>query len=194
MEFLALMVALSTPSMPPATSAQPAEAATDATPRVGSWRSTPSYRKSIAWDKRGHRLYWDDNGFVVGRYNHDHRRYEAGHFKPAYWHRLEPRIAARPVIRVGASAPRWTGRSTIVRGGVVTQRGTISAGSAPERPPIVFKGGRATRGNSSGVKVWESPQHRSFAHEVEPAQVSHVEEDDEQDDPFVDATHPMATP
>jgi hypothetical protein len=44
--------------------------------RVGSWRNQPG-TNAIAYDSRGRRLFWDDNGQLVGRYDFRANRYEA---------------------------------------------------------------------------------------------------------------------
>ena len=43
---------------------------------VGSWRNQPG-TNAIVYDNRGRRLFWDDNGQLVGRYNFRTNRYEA---------------------------------------------------------------------------------------------------------------------
>jgi len=42
---------------------------------VGSWRNSPPNSNAIVYDEKGRRLYWDDNGQVVGRYSFRTRRY-----------------------------------------------------------------------------------------------------------------------
>lgn len=44
---------------------------------VGSWRSSPPNSQAIIHDEKGRRLFWDDNGQVVGRYSYHTRKYTA---------------------------------------------------------------------------------------------------------------------
>jgi hypothetical protein len=50
--------------------------------RVGSWRNQPR-TNAIVYDSRGRRLFWDDNGQLVGRYNFRSNRYESIDARPA---------------------------------------------------------------------------------------------------------------
>ena len=44
---------------------------------TGSWRPTPPNSKAIVYDEKGRRLFWDDNGQIVGRYSFATGRYIA---------------------------------------------------------------------------------------------------------------------
>ena len=44
---------------------------------VGSWRSSPPNSQAIIHDAKGRRLFWDDNGQIVGRYSYHTRKYTA---------------------------------------------------------------------------------------------------------------------
>ena len=56
---------------------------------VGSWRSTPTDRKAIAFDAQSNRLYWNSNGQVVGRYHAGKGEFQQGAFEPVYWYSLD---------------------------------------------------------------------------------------------------------
>ena len=36
---------------------------------TGSWRPSPPNSKAIIYDEKGRRLYWDENGQIIGRYS-----------------------------------------------------------------------------------------------------------------------------
>lgn len=50
--------------------------------RVGSWRNQPG-TNAIVYDSRGRRLFWDDNGQLVGRYDFRSHRYESIDVRPS---------------------------------------------------------------------------------------------------------------
>ncbi len=45
--------------------------------KVGSWKNSPPNSKAIIYDDKGRRLFWDDNGQVVGRYSFHTRKFTA---------------------------------------------------------------------------------------------------------------------
>ena len=45
--------------------------------QTGSWRPSPPNSTAIVYDKKGRRLFWDDNGQIVGRYSFSTGRYIA---------------------------------------------------------------------------------------------------------------------
>ncbi len=94
---------------------------------VGSWRNSPPNSRRIVHDGKGRRLFWDDNGQVVGWYSFSKRKFES--IAPAEETTASPEAATDQPPR----RERNPARLAIVYRGVGHGRASI----ARETPKVV---------------------------------------------------------
>lgn len=138
----------SSPAKSSTTEASPQPTGEAAQLSVGDWRSKHPQRQAMALDAQRNRLYFDDNGQVVGRYNRATGKFEPGNFEPAQW--FDPVAGSRsPTVESPAPrSSRGTPRSSPSR------RPAWEEGFGDNHPP-------KTAAADAGAEDPESPEAES---------------------------------
>lgn len=148
-KLLLLFIALA--ALPAFAEERQGESTSSSAPSIGSWRNSPPDRPAVAFDAYFNRLYFDADGKVVGRYNRSQKKFQAGDFRPAQWHKIDgDRL-------ITSTDDKSTSSTTTTPDYDYSSTSNSPDPTQPEfekpKPAEVFRRGQSSAGGSSGSRV-----------------------------------------